>query len=357
MQPGSTGGKADLPAEDASSSALNADGVPSDGGAQEPPADSSEATAGSSASAAYHPSKKAMKRAKKDEYFAARKQAKKMEIKEEKAQRRAAAQARWETLSPEEQAELKRQAAEKSAQRTAAQNEEAAARAAMEHRALPTCVVDLSFDELMNDREIASLAQQLSYCHSANRRSAFPMRLAFTSVGGKLEAKLKSGWPGWRNWAIRPEPRHYLEAFPEHSSIVYLSSESDEVLDTLDSSEVYVVGGLVDHNKQKGLTHRLASEANVRTARLPIDEYMSMSQRRVLAVNHVVEILTLRASGLDWTSVLTKVMPQRREATARGVGQEVGLEEGEQDGGEEEDGGGDDIGQKQKEEWEEGGAT
>ena len=252
---------------------------------------------------------------------------------------------------------MKRQAAEKSAQRTAAQNEEAAARAAMEHRALPTCVVDLSFDELMNDREIASLAQQLSYCHSANRRSAFPMRLAFTSVGGKLEAKLKSGWPGWRNWAIRPEPRHYLEAFPEHSSIVYLSSESDEVLDTLDSSEVYVVGGLVDHNKQKGLTHRLASEANVRTARLPIDEYMSMSQRRVLAVNHVVEILTLRASGLDWTSVLTKVMPQRREATARGVGQEVGLEEGEQDGGEEEDGGGDDIGQKQKEEWEEGGAT
>ena len=83
-------GHADLPevAEDASSSAFNADGVPSDGGAQEPPADSSKATAGSSASAAY-PSKKAMKRAKKDEYFAARKQAKKMEIKEEKAQRRA----------------------------------------------------------------------------------------------------------------------------------------------------------------------------------------------------------------------------------------------------------------------------
>jgi hypothetical protein len=78
----------------------------------------------------------------------------------------------------------------------------------------------------------------------------------------------------------------------------------------------------------------------------------------VLAVNHVVEILTLRASGLDWTSVLTKVMPQRREATARGDadGQEVGQEEGEEDGGEE-DGGGDEIGQKQDEEWEEGGAT
>jgi len=74
-------------------------------------------------------------------------------------------------------------------------------------------------------------------------------------------------------------------------------------------------------------------------------------------VNHVVEILTLRASGLDWTSVLTKVMPQRREATARGDGQEVGQEEGVEDGGEEEDGGGDEIAQKQDEEWEEGGTT
>jgi len=48
-----------------------------------------------------------------------------------------------------------------------------------------------------------------------------------------------------------------------------------------------VVGGLVDHNRHKGLTHRQCREAGVRTARLPIDEHLAMSQRRVLAVNQI----------------------------------------------------------------------
>jgi tRNA (guanine9-N1)-methyltransferase len=78
-----------------------------------------------------------------------------------------------------------------------------------------------------------------------------------------------------------------------------------------------VVGGLVDHNRHKGLTHQQAVSAGVATARLPIDEHLNMSQRRVLAVNHVVEILVHVASGLEWQQALMRVMPERRGAKAR----------------------------------------
>lgn len=311
-------GVVEAPCADSAPAAVASPGGAADVGGGTDAADAGGADeAGGADVAGSYPSKKAKKRALKEQWYEQKKQRMKEQKKEAKAQRREASQAKWESLSPEEQAEMKRNAAAAREARVAALNQEAAARSAAADTPLPTCVVDLSFDDKMNDREIASLAQQLSYCHSANRRAAFPMRVVFTSVGGKLEAKLNQN-TGWRNWAITPEPRSYLEAFADrHANIVYLSSESETALDTLDSSEVYIIGGLVDHNREKGLTHRLATEARVRTARLPIDEHLAMSQRRVLAVNHVVEILALRATGLDWTSTFMKVMPERRQATAR----------------------------------------
>jgi len=115
-----------------------------------------------------------------------------------------------------------------------------------------------------------------------------------------------------------------------------------------------VVGGLVDHNRHKGLTHRQCREAGVRTARLPIDEHLAMSQRRVLAVNHVVELLVLRASGASWREALQRVMPERRGAVVREGGGDVaaggvaggvvGAAGGQAGGGNADGGGGEDGG-------------
>lgn len=80
-----------------------------------------------------------------------------------------------------------------------------------------------------------------------------------------------------------------------------------------------MIGGLVDKNRHKGLTHRQAVEAGVRTARLPIKDHIQLSTRHVLAVNHVVEILVHRACGLDWASALMRVMPERRGAAQIGT--------------------------------------
>lgn len=46
------------------------------------------------------------------------------------------------------------------------------------------------------------------------------------------------------------EKRHYAEAFSK-DDIIYLSSESDNVINALDETKVYIIGGLVDHNAHK----------------------------------------------------------------------------------------------------------
>lgn len=43
-----------------------------------------------------------------------------------------------------------------------------------------------------------------------------------------------------------------------------------------------------------------------------------MSQRRVLAVNHVFEILLHVANGDSWADALSKAVPSRRGAHVRG---------------------------------------
>lgn len=86
-------------------------------------------------------------------------------------------------------------------------------------------------------------------------------------------------------WDVEVSERPYYETFPK-SDIVYLSSDSDNVIDQLDATKVYIIGGLVDHNRFKGLTHRMAVDRGMAHARLPIQEHFKLETRTVLTVNH-----------------------------------------------------------------------
>ena len=62
---------------------------------------------------------------------------------------------------------------------------------------------------------------------------------------------------GYENWDVKFYETSYSSAFENGSfdafcktkeDIVYLTSESENVLKTFESNKAYVIGGLVDHN-------------------------------------------------------------------------------------------------------------
>lgn len=178
--------------------------------------------------------------------------------------------------------------------------------------ALPLKIaIDLSFDDLMSDKDISKLTKQLQRCYSLNRRSQHPLQLYFTSFGDKCKKRLDELQGHYVSWDVHIKTDHLTEIFPTEE-IVYLTSDSSNVLTDFDMSKTYVIGGLVDHNHHKGLCYNLAVAKGLGHAQLPIGDYFKMTTRTVMTVNQVYEIIMHYMESKDWQDAFVKVMPQRK---------------------------------------------
>lgn len=151
---------------------------------------------------------------------------------------------------------------------------------------LVSVAIDFDYEELMMDKDIAKCAKQMLRVYTENRKSSMPIKLHFTSIkeDSRIEKSLSRN-DGYKNWDVKIHQESYLDLF-DHKSIVYLTSDSDNVLNEVESHTVYIIGGLVDHNHQKGLTLKRAQEKGLRTARLPLSEHIEMKTRSVLTIVH-----------------------------------------------------------------------
>ncbi|KAM8801799.1 tRNA methyltransferase 10 homolog A isoform 2-T3 [Rhynchonycteris naso] len=114
-------------------------------------------------------------------------------------------------------------------------------------------IIDCSFDSLMVLKDIKKLHKQIQRCYAENRRALHPVQFYLTSHGGQLKKNMDENDKGWVNWKdIHIKPEHYIE-FIKREDLVYLTSDSPNVLKELDESKAYVIGGLVDHNHHKCL--------------------------------------------------------------------------------------------------------
>ncbi|KAJ9180801.1 hypothetical protein P3X46_009008 [Hevea brasiliensis] len=188
-------------------------------------------------------------------------------------------------------------------------------------------VIDLEFSHLMTSSEIHSLVQQIMYCYAVNGRCASPGHLWLTGCRGEMENQLQR-LPGFDKWIIEKECRSYVEALEDQKeNLVYLTADAEMELDELDPKKIYIVGGLVDRNRWKGLTMKKAQEQGIQTAKLPIDNHLKMSSSQVLTVNQVIEILLKFLETRDWKASFFQVIPQRKRCDADSTENQVDGEE------------------------------
>ncbi|EAX06104.1 tRNA methyltransferase 10A [Homo sapiens] len=200
-------------------------------------------------------------------------------------------------------------------------------------------IIDCSFDHLMVLKDIKKLHKQIQRCYAENRRALHPVQFYLTSHGGQLKKNMDENDKGWVNWKdIHIKPEHYSELIKKED-LIYLTSDSPNILKELDESKAYVIGGLVDHNHHKGLTYKQASDYGINHAQLPLGNFVKMNSRKVLAVNHVFEIILEYLETRDWQEAFFTILPQRKGAvptdkaceSASHDNQSVRMEEGGSD--------------------------
>ncbi|GMF35256.1 unnamed protein product [Phytophthora fragariaefolia] len=178
-------------------------------------------------------------------------------------------------------------------------------------------VIDCQFEEEMTEKEKKSLSQQIMCVLRRGGWSMSSMRIYSLDVGGVgvcfgamaqvLNLEKIAGFHDWqavslvlhhfgsRSFCYSSEraylqftgsSKSYINVFKKES-LVYLTADSPNTITKLSRDKVYIIGGIVDRNRLKGITYDKAVEQGIETAKLPLDAVVEMgSATRVLTVNH-----------------------------------------------------------------------
>lgn len=190
-------------------------------------------------------------------------------------------------------------------------------------------VIDLDFEDYMTQNEISKSVQQVARIYAANRHSDNPSQLYLTSLKGKILDRFAIMNKGYANWDINHSDKDYVELFNEpmlneienKEQFIYLTADTDDTLPSVDEildkyeSKIFIIGGLVDHNRHKKLCFDRAQQHGIRTAKLPITDHVKLNQRQILSTVTVFEILLEAfSSHKPWSEILVSKIPKRKIA-------------------------------------------
>jgi tRNA (guanine9-N1)-methyltransferase len=176
--------------------------------------------------------------------------------------------------------------------------------------------IDCAYNDQMTVKELNSLALQIRYCYSCNRKSDNPVYFSVAGLAGHPLELLKKveGFPEqWSKRAFDCSEKSLMEMHPDKSKLVYLTSDSENTVQHLEDDKMYVIGGIVDRNRLKCAAIGQAESMGIATAKLPITDYLDLVTTKVLTCNHVFEILLkYRQNGNDWKKAMLDVLPNRK---------------------------------------------
>merc|ERR1712179_619948 len=198
-------------------------------------------------------------------------------------------------------------------------------------------VIDLGFEECMNDKELSHLASQLRRIYGSNKRHyKSPAHLIFTGLipGSKSHVTFCQKNEGFSNYQVSMTDRKLMDYFSseeDKTNLVYLSPDAEQTLQCLDENKIYVLGGLVDDSVKKNTTVEFSKKHGIQTGKLPIAEHMARrrtkseekgktpSFKQILSLNQVFDILMKYFETQDWGKALSVGVPQRTGFKAENI--------------------------------------
>ncbi|KAI5191666.1 tRNA (guanine9-N1)-methyltransferase [Nematocida sp. AWRm77] len=192
------------------------------------------------------------------------------------------------------------------------------------------CFEILGGKELMTEKEMNSLAQQIRHSYAENRKCKQPVNVSVTNFS-LIKDSFPKEYGNWKNFTAK-ESSIEEEASGEgegkgKGKVVVLSADSPNTLADLEEDTVYVIGGLVDRNRHKGYVEKKFKDT-FPTAKLPISQALTSST--VLSSLHVFQILLSYIETQNWEVSTRKCIPERKQAPQKGKGE--GQEEGQGEG-------------------------
>ncbi|XP_030673303.1 tRNA methyltransferase 10 homolog B isoform X3 [Nomascus leucogenys] len=161
--------------------------------------------------------------------------------------------------------------------------------------------------------ELSRLAGQIRRLYGSNKKADRPFWICLTgfTTDSPLYEECVRMNDGFSSYLLDITEEDCFSLFPLET-LVYLTPDSEHALEDVDLNKVYILGGLVDESIQKKVTFQKAREYCVKTARLPIQEYMVRNQNgknyhsEILAINQVFDILSTYLETHNWPEALKK---------------------------------------------------
>ena len=157
-----------------------------------------------------------------------------------------------------------------------------------------------------------SLVLQLGYSYGLNKHLKNPFN--FHLYGYRDSVKYESEKMGSKFWYVNYHEEYFYEdeiLMKRKNDLIYLSPDSPNILEDVSKDNIFIIGGFVDKPIMKNQTFSKANSLEIKTAKIPVENYIKDLRCFVLNVNTVVEILGNFIESNDWDFSIKKALPKR----------------------------------------------
>uniref|UniRef100_A0A182R3J3 RNA (guanine-9-)-methyltransferase domain-containing protein 1 n=1 Tax=Anopheles funestus TaxID=62324 RepID=A0A182R3J3_ANOFN len=178
-------------------------------------------------------------------------------------------------------------------------------------------VIDCSYDDYMNDKEMRNTAKQLMLCFALNRTHAEPFNIHHCNANfDKTTMKqLEKHLVQLRQpeFPFNITERSYMDLFPKER-LVYLTPHCKTDLTEFNPDDVYIIGAMVDKSSQEPVSLGKAKKLGLRMARLPLDNYFQFKSGKSLTIDQMLAIMLELKTSNDFGKAF-QFVPRRKVTT------------------------------------------